>query len=175
MDVTSTDTKEDSMNHAGDPSDSNDVHDRDQMHVDNAKTDASSISSPPILKHLVIGLNEVTKYLERHITRLRESMVGEKALSEDTSLPCALFACRWDLNPPTLISHIPHLVASFNTLANLYNAKFQTATAIPDLKLINLPKGAESSLSDCIGIRRVSMVLINVRNIVYSFLSRQTC
>ena len=63
-----------------DPSGSNRVNDQEQMNVDYEMVDSPSPRFPPILKHLTFGLNEVVKCLERHITRLRERVIGEEPL-----------------------------------------------------------------------------------------------
>ncbi|KAG8829880.1 hypothetical protein FRC17_005840 [Serendipita sp. 399] len=121
------------------------------------------LSTPPaILDHVVFGLTQVGKALERHIAGIRNAIAKETTLSGDISYPVAVMACRWDVNPPQLFSHIPHLVASSNTLATLYQQKFSEAYVIPEIKLINLPKGAEASVSESIGLRRVSILLLTI-------------
>ncbi|KAG8814439.1 hypothetical protein FRC19_001763 [Serendipita sp. 401] len=117
-------------------------------------------SQPAILQHVTFGLTQVGKALEQHIATLRNGISKSTALIGDMSYPIAILACRWDINPPQLFSHIPNLVASSNTLATLYHQKFPGVQPIPEIKLVNLPKGAESSLSESIGLRRVSIVLL---------------
>jgi ribonuclease P/MRP protein subunit POP3 len=116
---------------------------------------------PEIAKHVVFGINEVTKALERHISRIRQSLLDKASSTEEVEIPIAVFACRWDLNPSSILSHIPHLVASANTLLTILSTKFPERT-FPDTKLINLPKGSEASVSEAIGMRRVSIILLTV-------------
>ncbi|CAG7850740.1 SubName: Full=Uncharacterized protein {ECO:0000313/EMBL:CCA68503.1} [Serendipita indica DSM 11827] len=133
---------------------------REKMELDPGPPSLAEPSSPPpLLGHVHFGLSEVLKLLERHIAQLRNTVANSKALDE-TATPTAILACRWDINPPQLFSHIPHLVASYNTLLTLYHARLQDAKRIPELKLVNLPKGAEDALSESIGLRRVSIVLV---------------
>ncbi|PVF93555.1 hypothetical protein CPB86DRAFT_808932 [Serendipita vermifera] len=124
---------------------------------------------PEIADHVVFGINEVAKALERHISKIRGALLNKESFSEETEIPIAIFACLWDLNPPTILSHIPHLVASANTLLTILATKSteQSAT-FPDMKLINLPKGSESSVSEAIGMRRVSIILLTSKATVGS-------
>jgi ribonuclease P/MRP protein subunit POP3 len=119
------------------------------------------MDQPGILEHVKFGLNETAKSLEQHISKLRQSLLKETPLTEETVTPRMILACRWDVNPPDLFSHIPLLVASANTLATIYDAKFSTTT-LSEIKLVNLPKGSENSLSEAVGIRRLSVVTLNV-------------
>lgn len=119
---------------------------------------------PQILSHVNFGLNEACRMLERHISSIRESLLHSRPLDQEIVVPRIIMACRFDVNPPDLFSHIPHLVASANTLATLYSGKFPSKPSpLLEIKLINLPKGAEDSLSEAVGIRRLSMVTLDVR------------
>jgi ribonuclease P/MRP protein subunit POP3 len=118
--------------------------------------------APDILKNVKCGLNETVKALEQHISNLRDCLAKGVPLTDDVITPRIVLACRWDVNPPDLFSHIPHLVASANRLGDIYEKKFASAPAIPEIKLVNLPQGSEKSLSDAVGIRRLSMVILNV-------------
>ena len=68
--------------------------------------------------------------------------------------PAIILVCRGDVTPPELIQHIPHLVAASNAR--------NVGTDVPVVHLIPLPKGAESSLAEVIGLRRVSVVALHV-------------
>lgn len=122
--------------------------------------------APEILNYVKFGLNEAAKSLEQYISKLRQSLLVETPLTDDVVTPRVMFACRWDVNPPDLFSHIPHLVASANTLGTIYEAKFPSARSTIEIKLVNLAKGSENSLSEAVGIRRLSMVTLNVRRTV---------
>jgi ribonuclease P/MRP protein subunit POP3 len=117
---------------------------------------------PDILKNVKCGLNQTEKALEQHISNLRDCLTKGVALTDDVITPRIVLACRWDVNPPDRFAHIPHLVASANRLGDIYEKKFASAPAIPEIKLVNLPHGSEKSLSDAVGIRRLSMVILNV-------------
>lgn len=135
-----------------DPSDSNEPGDKN----------VAPLEAPEILKNVKCGLNETGKALEQHISNLRDSLTIGLALTDDVITPRIVLACRWDVNPADLFSHIPHLVASANTLGVIYNAKFASAPSIPDIKLVNLPQGSEKGLSEAVGIHRLSIVILNV-------------
>ncbi|TFK36976.1 hypothetical protein BDQ12DRAFT_686182 [Crucibulum laeve] len=104
--------------------------------------------APEVLKHITFGINEVTKKLEAQIRDARRTLLL-KAESEATPTPSlkVLLVCRADVDPPLLIDHLPHLVAAYNSA--------QTQDTI---KLVPLPKGAELTLADTIGVRRVAVL-----------------
>lgn len=64
-----------------------------------------------------------------------------------------VLVCRADIDPPLLVSHIPHLVAACNS-----------ATTDPDMrvKLVTLPKGAENTLAHAMGLRRAAVLAFDV-------------
>ena len=66
----------------------------------------------------------------------------------------SVFVCRSDIDPPLLVSHIPYLVAACNSAVKDSNT--------PHLKLVSLPKGAESKLAQETGLRRVAVLAIDV-------------
>ena len=138
-----------------------------QEEGEHTREDLQSSPAPEILQHIKFGINEVAKLLERYISRIRQSLLEKRVLEDETPTPLVLFACRWDINPPTLLSHIPHLVASANTLASTYHAYFTGSPPLSEVKLVNLPKGSEGPLSESLGMRRVSVVALNVRNFSY--------
>lgn len=131
--------------------------------VEPMQDDSTTAPVPLVLKHIKFGINEVTKLLESQISMLRQCLLDKRPMEDDDiPSPLVIFACRWDLNPPTLLAHIPHLVASVNTLASTYHVNFTEAPPIPEVKLVNLPKGSENPLAEAMGMRRVSMVALNV-------------
>ncbi|KAK0233639.1 hypothetical protein IW262DRAFT_97846 [Armillaria fumosa] len=136
---------------------STNVHSTERSNGDsgNPPTDISDhadIPLPsPILKHLVVGINAVTKRLECQIQAARHTVVISSSSSTEKSskqpLPLKyIFVCRTDVDPPILIDHIPHLVASFNSCKPL-----------EPIKLIPLPKGAETTLATSLNIRRIAV------------------
>ena len=136
--------------------------------------DVSQISSPPaLLDSLEIGLNEVTKALERSITTLR-SCQNKKPLPSDFKPISLVLVCLADINPPNLVAHIPHLVSIYNSMLmtqGIITTKKRRAGSqlkpVPPrpegIKLVTLPKNAEPSLAGSIGLRRVSVVAFYVR------------
>lgn len=114
----------------------------------------SALEPPPVLQHLVVGINEVTKRLEHQIQQSRVTVV---TTAKDSAIPSQgpdlkiILVCRADIDPPLLIDHLPHLVAACNST--------QTSHTV---KLVPLPKGAEPSLAQAIGLRRAAVVGIDV-------------
>jgi len=113
----------------------------------------SVLGETSIARHIVYGINGVTRRLEQQVDAARLPTVFTTATSTD-SPPSPLeyiFVCRADVDPPLLINHIPHLVAAFNSV--------RTKDCI---KLIPLPKGSEASLALALGIRRAAVVALDV-------------
>ncbi|KAG6890008.1 hypothetical protein C0995_012968 [Termitomyces sp. Mi166 len=123
------------------------------MDIDNALADSNSIvlERPPVSKHLIVGINEVTKRLEQQVRIERVTQVTTLHSSANKSpSPCSLsviLVCRSDINPPILVDHLPHLVAAFNSLR-------------PDqpVRLVPLQTGAETRLSQAVGLRRAAVL-----------------
>ncbi|KAJ2930498.1 hypothetical protein H1R20_g6591, partial [Candolleomyces eurysporus] len=112
---------------------------------------------PPILDHLVCGINAVTKRLEAQARQVRRSVIiSSKPLDElEAALPISLvFVCRADVDPPILINHLPQLVAACNSVPSK-----------APVKIIPLPKESEGILAEKLGIRRASVLALDVRSI----------
>ncbi|KAJ7492462.1 hypothetical protein FB451DRAFT_1218376 [Mycena latifolia] len=108
---------------------------------EHSAADADIAAPPPVLSHLVIGINEVTKRLDAQI----------RALPDSTPAPIkVIVVCRADVDPQILIDHIPHEVAAFNS-----------SKPSEPIKVIPLPKGAEATLAKAVGIRRVSVMAMD--------------
>jgi ribonuclease P/MRP protein subunit POP3 len=139
------------------------------MEVDDAVVSSTSADSnmtrrepPPIFRHLSIGINEVTRRLECQIKNCRRVVTvaggGEASCSPKPPIQL-IFVCRADVDPPLLIAHLPYLVAAYNSSLISY-----ASTEKPDfIKLVPLPKGAEFALAEAIGLRRVSVIAVDVR------------
>lgn len=131
------------------------------------------IPSPPVLlDSLEFGLNEVTKALERSIATLR-SCQNKEQLPSDFKPISLVLVCLADINPPNLVAHIPHLVSIYNSMLMTQGvvatkrrrtgSKLQPVPPRPEgIKLVTLPKNAESSLAGSIGLRRVTVVAFYV-------------
>ena len=135
--------------------------------------DTLQVPPPPaLLDSLEIGLNEVTRALERSITTLR-SCQNKKQLPREFKPISLVLVCLADINPPNLVTHIPHLVSVYNSMlmtqgivAAKRRRKGPSLSSDPPrsegIKLVTLPKNAESSLAGSIGLRRISVVAFYV-------------
>ena len=82
-----------------------------------------------------------------------------------------VLVCRPDIDPPILIAHVPYLVAACNSKGNHPSSSSSKdendsgATHDPGarIKLVSLPKGAELKLAKATGLRRVSVLALDVR------------
>ena len=136
----------------------------DQDHLDEEPSALSvshrmESSEPPILDHLIYGINAVTKRLEVQIENSRVKSVFKsgsevKATGEATNPIRFLFVCRADIDPPILIDHFPHLVAICNTLRQDSHP----------IVLATLPKGAETTLAQVVGVRKLAVLAISVHH-----------
>jgi len=105
-----------------------------------------------IIDHLVVGLNAVTKRLEEQVRKRPHSVTITKdqpaAEVQKTNRDlCLVLACRADVDPPLLIDHLPHLVASCNAMQNL-----------EPVRIASLPEGTEGTLAKSLGIHRVTVI-----------------
>ncbi|EIN13943.1 hypothetical protein PUNSTDRAFT_95379 [Punctularia strigosozonata HHB-11173 SS5] len=125
---------------------------------------------PAILKHLVVGVNEVTKRLEDLARQFQRTDVNLNSTRGDrTSTVAVVFICREDIDPPMLVSHFPSLVASVNSA--LARAASSQAHNVPYIKLVPFHKGAEASLAAAIGLRRAAALAIETHaSQIHSFL-----
>lgn len=114
--------------------------------------------APPVLGHITVGINEVTKELEA-LARQHREILAEKAPSAvhslDVSSARLILVCREDVDPPVLIGHIPHLVAACNSTRH-------RLTGGSPIWLVPLAKGSESSLAAAMGLRRAAVIAIKV-------------
>lgn len=121
--------------------------------------DQASLDPPILFRHLVFGINEVTKRLELQTRAVRQPVIAswpEKPVGELPPALKVIFVCRSDVNPTILVDHLPHIVAA-------YNASRPSSF----VKLVPLPPGAELSLAQALGIRRVTVLGIDVSNVVF--------
>ena len=129
---------------------------------DHVEAEEPQREPPPILQHLIIGINEVTKRLEHQVKSTRRvvtvSESGMHVVTESRSPIKVVFVCRADVDPPLLIGHLPHLVAACNSSFHDQGP----FSDLPCIKLVQLPKGAEFTLAESIGIRRVAVLAMDV-------------
>lgn len=109
---------------------------------------------PSIMSHVLFGINEVTKRLERQIDFVKNPLL---APSEPVPI-CLVVACVEDLETPVLVAHLPQLIAACNWTGAHKDRS--------PLKLVPLPKGAESTLANASGLRRTSVIAFEVRTSV---------
>ena len=108
--------------------------------------------APPILKHCTFGINQVAKRLE---AQANPATTAEVHTTPRPGLRVVI-ACRADVDPPLLIAHFPILVAACNSAL--------PAGSSDDayVKLVTLPMGAEHSLAEITGLRRVAVMALDV-------------
>jgi len=108
---------------------------------------------PPIISHITLGINEVTKALETEIRTSRQ-VVATSDTTFDTTQPLtsAIFICHADLDTPAIVAHLPQLIALCNS-ARPQGHK---------IKVVLLPAGAQSSIAHALGYtRRVSVMALD--------------
>lgn len=95
---------------------------------------STTTETPLILAHTVIGINSVTKELEKSIQNIK-----------DHPPPSAIYVCKGDLSPSHLYSHIGIMVAM-----------------LPGTLLFPLTRGSEKKLAEALGMQAVGAVAIKV-------------
>ncbi|KAG0361252.1 hypothetical protein BG005_008803 [Podila minutissima] len=93
---------------------------------------STTTETPLILAHTVIGINSVTKELEKSIQNIK-----------DHPPPSAIYVCKGDLSPSHLYSHIGIMVAM-----------------LPGTLLFPLTRGSEKKLAEALGMQAVGAVAI---------------
>ncbi|KAG9123406.1 hypothetical protein FRC07_014979, partial [Ceratobasidium sp. 392] len=119
--------------------------------ISEASPASTAIPVPPLLKHCTFGINEVTKRLEA----LAKPTLTAEACPTSRPRLRAVLVCRSDVDPPLLIAHLPILVATCNSSLSTDSGddKF--------VKLVTLPMGAEHSLAEITGLRRVAVMALD--------------
>ena len=141
------------------------VPDEPMEDVQVADQEAVIPTAPPIIPHLILGINQVTKRLEDQARAYRQTLALTKTITDDgASQPppsgpiSVVFVCRADIDPPLLISHLPTLIASCNSSRNALT----DPKSHPPVKLVPVPKGSESLLADATGFRRLAVLALDV-------------
>ena len=114
-----------------------------------------STSAPPIIPHITVGINEVTKALEREIQSSRRTVITPSTAVDDETQPLTkvVFICYADLDTPAFVAHLPQLVALCNSTRSEHHK----------IKVVQLPAGAQISLADALGyLKRVSVIALDV-------------
>ncbi|KIL71664.1 hypothetical protein M378DRAFT_183036 [Amanita muscaria Koide BX008] len=120
-----------------------------------ADDDDNRSSARPLVEHLTIGLNAVTKRIEDQIRGKHQNSrtipeESNNTLPETTPDLCLVFVCRADIDPPLLVDHLPHLIAACNALHE------------DAVRLASLPRGAEATLAKTLGLRRVTVIGLDI-------------
>ncbi|KAI0001703.1 hypothetical protein BJV77DRAFT_1063115 [Russula vinacea] len=101
-----------------------------------------STSAPPIIQHITVGINEVTKAFEKEIRSSRPTVViPSSAVNETQSLTRVVFICYADLDTPAFVAHLPQLVALCNSARSEHHT----------IKVVQLPAGAQVSIANSLG------------------------
>lgn len=141
---------------------------------------------PEVAKHLVLGINEVSKELSIKLpgTALPvpppQAAPGELTTSDapaarpprppPTSPLRFVFVCLSDINPPSLVGHLPAAVAGYNG-----RKKACGETDSTGIRLVTLAKGAEALLAQALGVRRAAVVGVRVRRRLSRYYPGGTC
>ena len=133
------------------------------MGVERVDQESLVLTVPPVISHLILGINQVTKKLENQARAYRQTLTATPTIKDTsqstTSGPISIvFVCRADVDPPLLISHLPTLIASCNSSRNV----LMNPEAYPPIRLVPVPKGSESLLADATGLRRVAVLALDV-------------
>jgi ribonuclease P/MRP protein subunit POP3 len=111
---------------------------------------------PEMLSKITFGVNEVTKRLEVQAAEYRQpaSLSNGTPKTRKASIRF-IFACAQDVDPPSMIEHLPLLVASCN-------ASRSQPRPESDIFLVPLPKNAEGNLTEAAGLRRIAVLALDV-------------
>lgn len=158
------------------------------------KVEQSIVQPPSILEHLVLGLNETTKALERSIAdlRFRMAILGDNLAASSSSpryLPTEprevtappenpvvfILVPHTSVSPFTLIADLATTVATHNTLSRQHS-QLRTATNAPQFKhLAHLASGVpeirlvplgsrEKELAAAAGLRRLTSFAVRANH-----------
>ena len=139
------------------------TNDEDGSATAHCRAESLLAAEPPILRSVVIGINEVTRKLEDIARSYRSTLCtdAQKATPSKPPPACSnlVIACRGDVDPPLLIGHLPNLIAACNSTRQR-NAT--SGSRLPGTWLVPMSKGAENILAEATGLRRVSVLLVEV-------------
>jgi ribonuclease P/MRP protein subunit POP3 len=113
-----------------------------------------STPAPPIIPHITVGINEVTKALEKEFRSSRRTDIITSTADETRPLTRVVFICYADLDTPAFVAHLPQLVALCNSTRSEHHK----------IKVVQLPAGAQTPLANALGyLKRVSVIALDVR------------
>jgi ribonuclease P/MRP protein subunit POP3 len=110
--------------------------------------------APPIIPHLTVGINKVTKALETEVRSSRQTVItSNTALDVAQPLTRVIFICYEDLDTPAIVAHLPQLISLCNS----------ARSDDPKIKVVQLSAGAQTSLVTAMGyLKRVSVMALDV-------------
>lgn len=126
---------------------------------------------PQSRDHILLGIKAIGRMLEYQVIHKKSSVSNPKTsvsnpkLSEPSKLRWPyVFVCREDLNPSSLVDHLPVTVACFNEMHSLQSDVDYLGPPVQtqDVYLIPLPRGSDAKLSKALGVRRTAAVAISV-------------
>ncbi|KAL4400679.1 nucleolar ribonuclease P complex [Malassezia pachydermatis] len=143
-------------------------------------TETHATTSTRLSPDFTVGINAITRSLESLVQAAQHNSVVPIQ-----AVPRFLFVCTADMDPPTMVAHMPMLTAIYNAFVANQIKKDDTtpdeSTTEPMLEistvsstslvLIPLPKGAEFMLSTALGVRRLSALLVH-SSLSTSYLNR---
>ncbi|CAO3698934.1 unnamed protein product [Rhizopus microsporus] len=103
------------------------------------KKPLDNIVMPDIYSRIHIGINQVTRYLQKYIDNNNNNNNNNK-----NSQHVILYVCKRDIKPAQLCQHL------------LYMA------AVANIKLIPMPFDSESKLSNALGMTKTACILVEV-------------
>jgi hypothetical protein len=136
----------------------NSSHEQGSSHAGELNQELASL--PPIIPHITVGINEVTKALETEVRSSRQTVViPSPAIEKTQASTSTIFICYADLDTPALVAHLPQLVALCNS----------TRSENHTIKVVQLPAGAQTSLVNALGyLSRISVLALDVCFLVAS-------
>ncbi|KAH9819594.1 hypothetical protein DFH28DRAFT_886674 [Melampsora americana] len=135
---------------------------------------------------VIVGIKVITQMLESRIRELQSSTyqsTSKRPIPETTNgsiesndPPCKgqyIFVCRDDLNPISVVDHLPPMIASLNRMLLLYKSSSSADTIIQSSTcyLVPLPRGSTTKLSLALGIKRTAAVAISVSRFSLGYLN----
>ncbi|KAL0084166.1 hypothetical protein J3Q64DRAFT_1735989 [Phycomyces blakesleeanus] len=102
-------------------------------------------AEPDILNRVHVGVNQVTRLLEKLIKDKCAGQPSATPTNTDTNAYTAVFVCKRDANPPHLCAHLLSMCA----LANI--------------KIVSLPPCSEPRVALALGIRRACAIAVEIK------------
>ncbi|KAJ3093006.1 hypothetical protein HK102_013280 [Quaeritorhiza haematococci] len=115
-------------------------HHRTSLTEEHQNSLISSLEAPEILEDVVVGINVVTRALEK---QHKQNAAGGKDIAENNHKIDVVFVCRGDAPGPQFYTHLP-------TLGRLAG----------DVIICPFGKGAEKALAQAMGLKKVLVLAL---------------